>query len=142
MSTSPSPPQVCLLSLPRELRSLIYHFYFKLEGGYVFDREDPYNGKLATADDRPIDLSLMYVCRLIAAEAKDLPLRLNNVSFSTAYHQDWSQLAGRFEYLSIRHADIEADLVKHLSRAATPETRSEIVLKFPHFSVFMDMPNS
>ncbi|KAH7252932.1 hypothetical protein B0J15DRAFT_549676 [Fusarium solani] len=134
MSTSPSPPQVCLLSLPRELRSLIYHFYFKLEGGYVFDREDPYNGKLATADGRPIDLSLMYVCRLIAAEAKDLPLRLNDVSFSTAYHQDWSQLAGRFEYLSIRHADIEADLVKHLSRAATPETRSEIVLKFPHFS--------
>ncbi|KAI8712078.1 hypothetical protein NCS52_01473100 [Fusarium sp. LHS14.1] len=59
MSTSPPPPQACLLSLPRELRSLIYHFYFKLEGGYVFDREDPYNGKLAMADGQPINLSLM-----------------------------------------------------------------------------------
>lgn len=138
MSTSPPPPKVCLLSLPREVRSLIYHFYFKLEGGYVFDREDPYNGKLAMADGRPIDLSLMYVCRLTAAETKDLPLRLNHVSFSTAYHQDWSQLAGRFEYLSILHADLETDLVKQLSRAATPEARSEIVLKFPQLSVFME----
>ncbi|KAL2672889.1 hypothetical protein Neosp_013606 [[Neocosmospora] mangrovei] len=137
MSTSPPPPQACLLSLPRELRSLIYHFYFKLEGGYVFNREDPYNGKLAMADGQPIDLSLMYVCRLITAEAKDLPLQINDVSFSTAYHQDWSPLAGRFEYLSTLHADIEADLVEHLIRVATPETHSEILLKFPHLSRFI-----
>ncbi|RSM04741.1 hypothetical protein CDV31_009908 [Fusarium ambrosium] len=139
MSTSPPPPRVCLLSLPSELRRLIYHFYFKLEGGYVFNREDPYNGKLATADGQPIDLSLMYVCRLIAAEAKDLPLQLNHVSFSTAHHQDWSRLAGRFEYLSILHSKIEADLVRHLNRGASPEipeTRSQILLKFPHFLVF------
>ncbi|RTE77548.1 hypothetical protein BHE90_007967 [Fusarium euwallaceae] len=137
MSNSPPPPQLCLLSLPGELRHLIYHFYFKLEGGYVFNREDPYNGKLATADGKPVDLSLMYVCRLIASEVKGLPLQLNEVSFSTAYHQDWSRLAGRFEYLSSLHAEIEADLARYLSATATPETRSEILLKFPNFSAFI-----
>ncbi|KAM0426122.1 hypothetical protein ACHAPT_008753 [Fusarium lateritium] len=67
---SPPPARVCFLTIPREFRCLVYRFYFKLEGGYVFNRDDPYNGKLTTADSHPINLSLMYVCRLITAETK------------------------------------------------------------------------
>ncbi|KAJ4308348.1 hypothetical protein N0V84_012153 [Fusarium piperis] len=133
MSASPTRPQACLLSLPRELRFLIYRFYFELEGGYVFDREDPYNGTLANAGGHAIDLSLMYACRSIAAETKDLPLQLNTVTFSTAYHQDWSPLAGRFEYLSILYCQIEEDLAKNLYPFITPEISIDIAHRFPSF---------
>ncbi|KAF5013586.1 hypothetical protein FDECE_446 [Fusarium decemcellulare] len=138
----PSPiPRVYLVTLPTELRNQIYRLYFALDGGYVHNRDDPYNGKLSAADGQPIDFSLMYVCRLIAAETKDIPLQVNTVSFSTAYHPDWSLQAGRFEYLTSFYHEIEKDLVIHLGPCWTPEMYSEIVRKFPHFEIFFKFAN-
>ncbi|KAJ3542437.1 hypothetical protein NM208_g4093 [Fusarium decemcellulare] len=132
VTNMPSPlPRVYLVTLPTELRNHIYRLYFALDGGYVHNRDDPYNGKLTAANGKPIDFSLMYVCRLIAAETKDIPLQVNIVSFSTAYHPDWSLLAGRFEYLSSFYRQIEKDFVKDFGPWLTPETYSEIIQKFP-----------
>ncbi|KAF4470851.1 hypothetical protein FALBO_2238 [Fusarium albosuccineum] len=118
-------PRVYLVTLPTELRNQIYRLYFALDGGYVHNRDDPYNGKLSAADGQPIDFSLMYVCRLIAAETKDIPLQVNTVSFSTAYHPDWSLQAGRFEYLTSFYHEIEKDLVIHLGLTSDLAFRSE-----------------
>ncbi|KAF5013076.1 hypothetical protein FDECE_903 [Fusarium decemcellulare] len=123
-------PPVTLFSLPYELREQIYHDYFKLEGGYVANA----NGKLTTSDGRPIDLSLMYTCRLIAVEAKDVPLMINTISFSTVYTPELSALAGRFEYLSTLHHLIQADILLRLVPFMTPDMWAKIDSKFPRFS--------
>ncbi|KAG5795027.1 hypothetical protein H9Q69_005921 [Fusarium xylarioides] len=70
------------LRLPSELRLHIYRDYFQLDGGYAYDAK---SDKLKTSDDQPIDLALIFTCRTIANETRDLPLSLNAVTFSTLY---------------------------------------------------------
>ncbi|KAJ3525827.1 hypothetical protein NM208_g1499 [Fusarium decemcellulare] len=117
-------------SLPYKLRQQIYHEYFKLDDGYVCNA----SGKLTTADKQPIDLSLIYTCRLIASEAKDTPLAVNIISFSTIYSRELSPWAGRFQYLIKFYTLMEADLVLRLAPYITPEMWPEIATKFPQFS--------
>ncbi|KAB5535347.1 hypothetical protein GE09DRAFT_1291459 [Coniochaeta sp. 2T2.1] len=78
--------QSCLLALPRELRDQIYREYILTDTeGYTYDFEA---GKLRTADGSPIDLNLMYTCRLVAAEMAGLALKLQTITFSTIYSED------------------------------------------------------
>ncbi|KAM5344128.1 hypothetical protein ACJ41O_012665 [Fusarium nematophilum] len=76
----PTPPRTYFITLPCELRHQIYQDYFRLDGGYVHNSNDPFNGKLTSPNGQPIHLSLMYVSKSIAVETKDMPLRLNTVS--------------------------------------------------------------
>jgi hypothetical protein len=84
------------LGLAQELRGQIYHEYFMIEGGYVFDHSV---GRLRAADGRENALALLYVNRQINAEAKGLPLRLNAVNFATFYSEVASRRACRFNML-------------------------------------------
>ncbi|KAK3369767.1 hypothetical protein B0T24DRAFT_532555 [Lasiosphaeria ovina] len=92
------PRQLHLLTLPRELRDHIYRHYVYTSGGdgYIFDYEAR---KLRLADNRPIDLGLMYTCRLAAAEMRGLALRLNTITFSTLYSEELRSRAGRWAFL-------------------------------------------
>ncbi|RSL72429.1 hypothetical protein CEP53_001131 [Fusarium sp. AF-6] len=123
-------PPASIVTLPYELRYEIYKHYLTLDDGYVFQ---PGPGKLATVDGRPIDLALIYTCRLIAQEAKDLPLRFNTVSFSTVYHPEWSAWAGRFHYQLDLQASMRSNLLLSMVRQVTPDMYSKIALKFPRF---------
>ncbi|KAI8718250.1 hypothetical protein NCS52_00603200 [Fusarium sp. LHS14.1] len=123
-------PPASFFTLPYELRYEIYQHYFTLDGGYAF-QSGP--GKLATFDGRPLDLALMYTCRLIAKEAKDLPLKFNTVSFSTVYHPEWSAWAGRFHYQLDLQASMRSDLLLSMVRQVTPDVYFQIALKFPRF---------
>jgi len=74
-----------LLKMPRELRDQIYHDYLWLSNGYAYNFDER---KLRVSDEphgkqRPIELSLMYTCQLLADEMRGLPLRLNTVNFYT-----------------------------------------------------------
>ncbi|RSL47054.1 hypothetical protein CEP54_013593 [Fusarium duplospermum] len=119
-----------IVTLPYELRYEIYKHYFTLDDGYVFQ---PGPGKLTTVDGRPIDLELVYTCRLIAQEAKDLPLRFNTISFSTVYHPEWSAWAGRFHYQLDLQASMRSKLLLSMTRQVTPDMYAQIALKFPRF---------
>lgn len=123
-------PPANIFTLPYELRYEIYRHYFTLGDGYVFK---PGSGKLACADGRPLDLALIYTCRLMAKETKDLPLRLNTISFSTVYHPQWSAWAGRFHYQLDLQASMRSDLLLSMVRQVTPDMYSQIALKFPRF---------
>ncbi|KAF4980207.1 hypothetical protein FZEAL_3718 [Fusarium zealandicum] len=125
-----SSSQANLVRLPVELRQQIYREYFKADGGYVFNGESE---KLTTASGHPIDLSLMYTCRFISNDTKGIPLALNNITFSTVYREDWRPLAGCFNFISIFHRLLEADLVVRLERFMTPEMYSHLALEFPSF---------
>ena len=73
------PPRPAFLDFPREVRDMIYESYVTETDGYHFDHES----KKLRAADRPIDLSLMYTCKCIAAEMSGLPLKLNVIRFTT-----------------------------------------------------------
>jgi hypothetical protein len=83
-----------LLRLPRELRDLIYEYYFDGEGGFKYDFV---TNKLRWADGLSIDLSLVLACRQIAAETHGLALRTNTLRFKT-FHSDHTQ-----EHASVLH---------------------------------------
>ena len=124
------------LSLPHELRHMIYREYFTLDKGYAFQPGSGGqlgSGKLGTFDGEPLDLALMYTCRFIASETKGMPLTCNTISFSTVYRPEWRKWAGRFDYLLNFQEEQRFDLLIHISQFLTPEMYSEIRAHFPWF---------
>ncbi|KAJ4182227.1 hypothetical protein NW767_013910 [Fusarium falciforme] len=117
-----------LVTLPPEIREKIFQYYFQVDGGYVFDGDSE---KLTTADNNPIDLSLMYTCRSVANDTKNMPLAINTITFSTLYREEWRGLAGCFNYVCTYYSLLEADLVVRLARFMTPDMYSQLALKFP-----------
>ncbi|ENH72223.1 hypothetical protein FOC1_g10006599 [Fusarium oxysporum f. sp. cubense race 1] len=102
MSTSP------FLSLPPELRHMIYKYYYTTPDGYFLQ---PISRKLAAANGKPLDLALMYTCRFIAHETRDLPLLYNDISISTIYDPELRPWAGRFDYLLYAQLQQQVKLV-------------------------------
>ncbi|KAL2677376.1 hypothetical protein Neosp_011146 [[Neocosmospora] mangrovei] len=117
-----------LITLPPEIREKIFHYYFKVDGGYIFNGDSE---KLTTADNNPIDLALIYTCRSVANETRNMPLTINTITFSTLYREDWRGLAGCFNCVSTYYRLLEADLVVRLARFMTPDMYSQLALKFP-----------
>ncbi|PNP78868.1 hypothetical protein FNYG_07733 [Fusarium nygamai] len=119
------------LHFPLELRLHVYRDYFQLDGGYVYDAK---SDKLKTSDDQPIDLSLMFTCRTIANETRNMPLSLNAVTFWTLYREDWRSLAGCFNVVATYYRHLAGDLVLHLAEFMTPEMYEQYALKYPDFA--------
>jgi hypothetical protein len=115
---------------------MIYREYFTLDKGYAFQPgsgKQLGSGKLGTSDGESLDLALMYTCRFIASETKDMPLTFNTIFFSTVYRPEWRKWAGRFDYLLNFQEEQRFDLLIHLGQFVTPEMYSEIRAHFPWF---------
>ncbi|KAM0244940.1 hypothetical protein ACHAP5_005847 [Fusarium lateritium] len=121
------PRQSNLLALPWDIREQILKCVFREEGGYAFDSTSE---KLVTASGNPINLSLMYTCRSMWEDTKDMPLSVNSISFSTLYTPEWRPWAGRYYHLCIYHRHLQTDLLFHLRAYITPEMRTEVDQKF------------
>ena len=124
-----------LLSLPRELRNNIYHYYLFEADGYHFDFA---SGKLRASCNRPIDLALMYTCSTIAAEMRHLALGCNVINFWTVgtenerlkalhFHKFLSDL----EHWRSRLLDTRIDSLYH--RFKTPDLDAKAALRYPQF---------
>ncbi|KAF5987533.1 hypothetical protein FBULB1_1922 [Fusarium bulbicola] len=125
MSLSP------FLGLPPELRRIVYEFYYTTADGYSLQ---PISRKLAVANGTPIDLSLMYTCRLIAQETRDLPLSFNNITVSTVYDPELRPWAGRFDCLLFAQFRKQISLVLLLGDSfLTEEMWVRIEQAFPWF---------
>ncbi|KAF5987204.1 hypothetical protein FCOIX_1058 [Fusarium coicis] len=119
------------LSLPPELRHIVYEFHFTTADGYFLQ---PISRKLAAANGLPIDLALMYTCRLIAHETRDLPLSYNKVTVSTIYDPELRPWAGRFDYLLFAQFQKQVSLVLILGNwFLTEEMWVRIEQTFPWF---------
>ncbi|KAM0484897.1 hypothetical protein ACHAP7_002914 [Fusarium lateritium] len=116
--THPAIAKASLLGLPQELRDKIYHGYFMVDGGYVYDGE---SDKLVQADGQPIDLSLRQSCRAIANETRDLPMNLNSIKFSTVYRKEWQQQATGIRWIVGFHRQLTLDMIVRLRRLVTPD---------------------
>ncbi|KAF5986259.1 hypothetical protein FBULB1_2481 [Fusarium bulbicola] len=120
------------LHLPHEIRHNIYRAYFTLTDGYVYQ---PEYDKLVAADGQRLDLALMYTCRFIASETKDLPLQHNVVTFSTVYLPEWRTWAARFDYLLRAQLMMQTRLLIQLGGSGfiAPEIYTQIEDRFPWF---------
>ncbi|KAF2439618.1 hypothetical protein P171DRAFT_490310 [Karstenula rhodostoma CBS 690.94] len=85
-----------LISLPREIRDMIYHEYVYSEEGYMYDLP---SGKLRHASGALVDLNLRHTCAQIANETRGLALKQNTITFSTYYSDETSMYGARLEKL-------------------------------------------
>jgi hypothetical protein len=122
-----TPGKFNLLALPWDILELIFNYAFRVEGGYVFDSASM---KLVTSSGNPINLSLMYACRSIWEDTKDMPLSVNSISISTLYTPEWRPWAGRFCHLCNYHRLLQTDLLFHIRSDITPAMRVEVDRKF------------
>ncbi|PNP76616.1 hypothetical protein FNYG_10035 [Fusarium nygamai] len=116
------------LSLPCELRHMIYKYYFTTKQGYHFNAA---SRKLTAAHGEPIDLALMYTCRLVAEETKEIPFLYNDITFKTFYQQDLSAWLCRFDRLVMAQFQQQIQLLIQLLRFITPEIQLRIQERFP-----------
>lgn len=120
-----------ILKLPAELRNKIYQEYFTVPGGYIFNFDSE---TLVAANGRPIDLALMYTCRLIAKDTKHIPFATNTITFSTVNSENWGDRAGLFQNALTAICDSEEVRLSKARRLLTPDIVSQITQKFPDFA--------
>ena len=132
---------VSFLSLPRELRDIIYFYYVAELNGYRYHYE---SGKFRTSDGRHIDLALMYTCTSVAKEMHHFALNNNVLHFSTVDTEP--EKAYRFDTV-LRHIESKRVLYT-LGMLRKPEFRhylsddlvAKVVLKFPQFESLFHQP--
>ncbi|KAK1712514.1 hypothetical protein BDP67DRAFT_387877, partial [Colletotrichum lupini] len=73
-------------------------------------------GRLKRADGRPIDLNLMYACRLVANEMRHLALRSNTLTFSTITSESGPSPLAMLEGLRMRAARFDGLVGRCLDR--------------------------
>ncbi|KAK2773600.1 hypothetical protein CKAH01_13518 [Colletotrichum kahawae] len=135
MSSSP------LFRLPRELRDIIYSFYVIVDGGYICDTDGFTRGKLKGADNREVDLSLVYSCKRIADEMDPggLALRLNTITFSTLESVGFSHLACQFQQLKSRGVDfVRCEIFQTYGHLIPDSVYAEAQRKYPQFMPLLD----
>ncbi|KAJ3938961.1 uncharacterized protein N0V96_011073 [Colletotrichum fioriniae] len=105
-----------LLSIPREVRNLIYEHYIIVEAGYIYESDGLLGGRLKRADGRPINLNLMYACRLVANKMRHLALRSNTLTFSTITSESGPSSLATLEGLRMRAARFDGLVGRSLDR--------------------------
>jgi len=133
----PSSPD--LLGMPRELRDMIYKEYARTKHGYLFNFR---TGKLTAEQNRPIDLSLMYTCRLIAEEMLAAVFEVNTIVFELV---NSSELLSRVSRFSIDFTSLqtnEIDILRRVSTIITPSMANSVLNHFPQFRAQMDLSST
>ncbi|KAF5981402.1 hypothetical protein FBULB1_4799 [Fusarium bulbicola] len=123
-------PKATFLGLPLELRQQIYHEYFKVDGGYVYDGD---SDKLVQADRLPISISLRYTCRSVAEETRSFPFKLYSITFSALYRKDLQHQAAIHSNLIRFHTVLLSELLLRMRRCVTPEMFDQVEEVAPQY---------
>ncbi|CAI6306311.1 unnamed protein product [Periconia digitata] len=132
------------LSLPRELRDMIYKHYAAIPGGYLYDFE---RRKFTTMDHEPVDLALGYTCTLVAREMWPIPLSCNTLTFTTVYSEELRLRAGLFDVILEKQYCLQKAMLKKAASQVTNELENEFSQSYPEFAEFtkdwkaLDDPN-
>ncbi|CAN9167452.1 unnamed protein product [Alternaria sp. RS040] len=125
-----------LLQLPRELRDVIYAYYFRGEGGFVYDFAA---NKIRRADGYPIELSLVLTCRHVAAEAHGLALQINAVRFATFHSDDTQEQASVLHIFNEEFYVEKESLLDSLApKLLSPEQAQAAKSLYPQFAPVID----
>lgn len=125
------------LSLPRELRDMIYEKYFAIDGGYLCDTDAFLKGSLATSAGQPVDLALVYTCKAVAQETENgnIALRFNTVTFTTLYSPELGHLAQLFQKLMFDGVwFVKGVMFNAVGHYLSKESVSELKSCYPQFA--------
>ncbi|KAF6783341.1 hypothetical protein CSOJ01_15915 [Colletotrichum sojae] len=132
-----SPPT--LLSLPREICDNIYEHYVTSD---VFQKSADVSAAdiLRTQYDRPIDVELVYTCKITREEMKGfgLFLRFNTIHFSTGTSTDLRVLATRFDGLMCNLDRGRASLLAVAGYGMSKRPHEKLKSKYPQFAPLLD----
>ena len=120
------------LSLPRELRNIIYEHYVLDEGdGYHFNHS---KRKFRASNGQPIDLSLMYTCKCVNAEMRGLHLGKNILIFSTMSLEGKDSTATRFHWAlnGLLNEKMQQLSVKRRITSDN-DIKEQVIRKYPNF---------
>lgn len=122
-----------LLFLPRELRDIVYHHYFRSKGGYVTEFATT---NIMNEDGSRIDLALRLTCRQIATETRGLALQLNTITFQNTFFEN---SAGLLQAAHDRLFHRKYTILRHIgSQLLTAEMAQSIGQKYPQFSPMLE----
>ncbi|KAF6803476.1 hypothetical protein CSOJ01_10893 [Colletotrichum sojae] len=125
------------LRLPREIRDMIYEEYFRLDGGYLCDTDAFLKGSLSTSSGEPVDLSLVYTCKMVAEETEygNVALGFNTVTFTTLYSPEHGELALFFRKLMMDGVGfIKAAMLNSACHQPTESSVSKLKSRYPQFA--------
>jgi hypothetical protein len=122
-------PSSFLLSLPRELRDMIYETYVWSNEGYAYNYK---TNKILRADGNHIELSLSLTCRQVAYEMSGLALRSNTITISTYFSESTRESAGLFHAAIRTIFFARTRLLGHLApKLLTPRIAHTVTEKYP-----------
>ncbi|KAF2448786.1 hypothetical protein P171DRAFT_428802 [Karstenula rhodostoma CBS 690.94] len=125
-----------LLRLPRELRDMIYRYYFVRKGGYIYGFETK---RLRSANNEPIDLVLACTCRQINQETEGVGLRVNPISFATVFSDvdRTSMRAAKFNYFLKYLYKSKRNLLQLAQHLIKPDVIDRVERRFPTSKGFL-----
>ena len=114
-----------ILRLPRELRDNIYRYAVLEPTGYIYNHE---SGRLRTAQNSVIDLSLSYTCNQIHLELQYMPLEVNHILFTPS---PTLSITGRFNILQERYYDALTAMLSWMSEYVTSDQLDTLLTRYP-----------
>ncbi|KAI8223616.1 hypothetical protein K4K55_009958 [Colletotrichum sp. SAR 10_96] len=141
--------RVDFLSLPLELRQMIYRAYVLVDGGYICDAETLFKsklrgnakGRLKQANHEPIDMALVFTCKTVATEMLrgGLALRVNTVTFSTFFPHEFRLRARKFVMARENDLDEERiDMISHIGSCLQGPVYDALKDAYPTFMPVVD----
>ena len=129
------------LTLPREIRDIIYDNYTFAPDGYHYEHN---SGQLRTSKNRPVYLALMCTCKSIADEIHPLKIENNTLHFCTIASPSKSERikAANFNAYFNRIRTHKWEALKALSQPPflqyqTPDVVEKVAFKYPQLKYLL-----
>ncbi|KAF6828745.1 hypothetical protein CMUS01_08454 [Colletotrichum musicola] len=129
------------LRLPREIRDMIYEEYFRLDGGYICDTDAFLKGSLSTSGGGPVDLALVYTCKMVAEETENgnVALSFNTVTFTTIHSPELGDLARLFQKLMFDGVQfVKSVMLNAVGYYLTTKSVSKLNDRYPQSAPLLD----
>lgn len=118
------------------MRDLIYDFYVRCDGGYVYNAETQ---KFRWADGGPISYTLALTCRQAASELERLAFQMNPTTFSsTPIDSLREQAALQDAVIYVFFNNGQALINCTASRLFTQEMRERVAEAYPKFALYVE----
>ncbi|USP81842.1 hypothetical protein yc1106_09116 [Curvularia clavata] len=126
-----------LFRLPRELRDIIYDFYIRCDGGYVYNAETQ---KFRRADGDPISCALALTCRQAASELEGLAFQVNPITFSSTPISSLREQVALHHEVACAFAENGYFLISQTGRfLVTQEMRERVAEAYPQFAPYLEI---
>ncbi|KAF2440054.1 hypothetical protein P171DRAFT_435873 [Karstenula rhodostoma CBS 690.94] len=127
-----------LLRIPVEIRLQIYSYYVSSPGGYRYNHT---SNTLSKLNGDPIDLGLLFTCKLIAEEIQGMALNHNTVTFSTLYSDELRQCAGQLHVTVECVRRVKIEFMLQMAGRLSTVMKQDLAHGFPDITPTLDELN-